>query len=69
MKNGVLALNESQSQTSVTFSTKDIFMATCIYANNPKQLSNNLTELSLGIGKKKKSLGDQKYSHTLQTRI
>lgn len=65
MKNGVLALNESQSQTSVTFSTKDIFMAT-----NPKQLSNNLTELSLGIGKKKKkSLGDQKYSHTLQTRI
>lgn len=36
VKNWVLALNESQSQTSVTFSEKDIFMAMCIYANNPK---------------------------------
>lgn len=52
MKNRVLALNESQSQTSVTCSTKSIFMTTCIYAINPKQLSNHFTELSLGIGKK-----------------
>lgn len=48
----VLALNASQSQTSITFSRKAIFMGKCLYAIKPKQLSNHFTELSLGIGKK-----------------
>lgn len=47
----VPAINTSQSQPSVTFSRKNIFMDNCMHAIKPKQLSNHFTELSPGISK------------------
>lgn len=64
----VLAINAFQSQTSVTFSRKNIFMDKRMHAIKPKQLSNHFTELSPGISKQLFSR-DLKYCSRLRSSV